>query len=997
MATTSYGKITIIDVTDVGNFSVYPYANGPNTQIYSEENAHYYPDWGAQDTNNNYISPLILTPVVTYAGQDKTTESTVNWYLKTEIERAKAANPPEIPTPISTGGAYTVDPTYKTLTITSNISTANTYIVYVVKAHYISETGAEVEAEGEITFSLLTQPSSIKGVDITGTNVIKYASDSSTPSPSTVTLTANLTGGDNIIGVGWKYWNGSAWMPSGNSYMTTGTPSGVTVNNQELQIAASYDNSKAYFNADTARFKYIAHAAADSTDIYEDIFTVFQLRDGASGSKIVAMDLTNDDQIVPINQSDIPQWASLGDLASTTVHIYEGSDDITSNTSKVSNLKATLTNVTVELYNGSTLYTDTWNNGSNLPTGYYTVKVTGFTNNATTGSVRFDANVNNLPYSKTFSLVGQKAGVDGQTPKIYALDFPSIPAYVNNPTGSAAAGTLVDNWSYSPANLTIKAYEITTDSNGVSSRNLYGGRIYYTPKLVNGVPEESDGVRTWGILDLPTSGANKGIGTLAADTYLSADYSPYTFRLVAANASNTAANIKDEENINIVSDGYIGNAGNDGNDGDDAINLLLTNENFTLTTTSENKTRAQVITSQYQGYKGIATNNNFSLVRSGDNIVAGTSYECKVGSTTNNSLISVTENINNKTVTITFTANQTVAKGSTGTITLHFKYTGVTPNLSIDKVITWEAKPDAINGIDGASAIYLTFEYGGNKTTYFKNEVGSTKVTPVLLQNGANLLSGKTVGTDYSVIWTDLISGNTVTLDTDDITAVITAANISGVGSYSCEVSYPLSDGTSNGNTKIYTQYISFTDYSDPLQVELISTVGDKLTNGVGEGVVYPQTTRDGNVLDQVSTNSIVVWGSASAPSNPANGDFYFNTSDNKLYERVSNSWTARSSYAQVIVLNSGSNVNPIVVRNIGTSTYPNVADFSTLTYIWSFRDKDGQVVNPNNLTDLRVSHIDATHSAVFTSTQVTGGQFIYINKNVISNKIIILCQVTKN
>ena len=190
MATTSFGKITIIDVTDVGNFSVYPYANGPNTQIYSEENQTYYPDWSANGSH------LVLTPVVTYAGQDKTTDAIVNWYLKTDLEH-----------PITTG----FDPTYKTLTITTNIPTANTYIVYVVKASYLTETGAHVEAEGEITFSLLTQPSSIKNVSISGSNVIKYASDSATPSPSRVTLTAKLTGGNNITGDGWKYWTGSAW------------------------------------------------------------------------------------------------------------------------------------------------------------------------------------------------------------------------------------------------------------------------------------------------------------------------------------------------------------------------------------------------------------------------------------------------------------------------------------------------------------------------------------------------------------------------------------------------------------------------------------------------------------------------------------------------------------------------------------------------------------------------------------------------------------------
>lgn len=954
MATTSYGKITIIDVTDVGNFSVYPYSNGPNTQVYSEENDTYYPDWTTG-------SHLVLTPVVTYAGQDKTTEATVNWYLKTDLEH-----------PITTG----FDSTSKTLTISTNIPTANTYLVYVVKAHYISETGAEVNAEGEITFNLLIQPSSIKNVSISGTNVIKYASDSNTPSPSTVTLTATLTGGSNITGDGWKYWNGSGWAPSGSSYMTTGTPSGVTVNNKELQIAASYDNSAAYFNADIARFKYVAHATADATDVYEDIFTIFQLRDGASGRELVTMDLTNDDQLVPIDQTGTVQWSAIGDLAGTTVHIYEGRSDITSNTTKVSNLKATLSNVSVELYNGSTKYSGSWTSGSNLPSGYYTIKVVGFTNSATSGSVRFDATVNGLNYNKTFSILGQGAGVDGKTPTIYTLEFPSIPALVNNPTGSAADGTLTDNWTYSPANLTINAYEIVTNTSGVSSRNAYSGRVWYKPNIVNGSP--ATGNSEWGSIDL-----SNGTATLAASSKLLADYSPYTFRLVGPSQSNTAANIKDEESINIVSDGY---SGNTGNDGDDAISLLINNENVTLNATESGKTRSTSIVVGYQGYIGATEDSHFQLNTSNK------------GSSSKSGLVTInniTTNTTQKTVTIPINANVNVVKGETGTITLNFLYTGGETNLTITKVISWDAKLDAKDGND---AITLTFEYGGNKTTYFKNETGQTKVTPVLLQNGSNILTGKTVGTDYSVVWTDLITNSILSgADIENgITAIIDASDIAGVGSYSCVVSYPLSSGSTTANTKTYKQYISFTDYSDPLQVELISTVGDKLTNGVGEGIVYPQTTRDGTVLDQVSTNSIAVWGYSSAPSSPADGDFYFNTSSNTLYERVSGSWTARSNYAQIIVLRNG-NVNPIEVRNVSSSTYPNAATFSNLTYVWSFRDASGDVVNPNSLTDLKVSYINGSTSPTFTTTQVTGGQFIYVNKNVINNKIVILCQVTKN
>lgn len=943
MATTSYGKITIIDVTDVGNFSVYPYANGPNTQVYSEENNTYYPDWSTG-------SHLVLTPVVTYAGQDKTTEATVNWYLKTDLNH-----------PITTG----FNSTTKALTISTNIPTANTYVVYVVKAHYISETGAEVNAEGEITFNLLTQPSSIKNVSISGTNIIKYASDSNTPNPSTVTLTATLTGGTNITGYGWKYWTGSAWSTNyvDASHPVTGLTVGTSQDNKpQITVAASYNNSADYFNADTARFKYVAYATADNTDIYEDIFTVFQLRDGATGSALVRMDLTNDDQLVPINASGIPQWSAIGNLASTTVYLYSGRDDVTNDYP----ITATLTNVTVELYqditDSSTKYTGNWSSGNPLPTGYNTVKVTGFTNSATSGSIYFETTVQSLNYSETFSLVGAPAGADGQTPTIYTLEFPSVPALVNNPTGSAANQNLQDNWSYSPETLTINAYQITTNTNGVSTRSAYSGRVWYKPNIVNGSP--ATGSSEWGSLDL-----TNGTATLAAASKLIADYSPYTFRLVGPSQSNVAANIKDEESINIVSDGYIGNAGNTGKD---SINLIVNNENVTLNATEGGKTRSQTIVVGYQGYKGATEDSNFALAASPNHF----------SSSKSGLVASVVDNNAHNQVTITLNSNVSVSKGETGTITLNFVYSGASPNVTISKIISWDAKLDAK---DGSDAITLTFSYGGDKNLFFKNETGQTKVTPVLLQNGSDILDSS-----YTVTWKDLITNNTLTgadIDTDGITAIIDASDISGVGSYSCTVSK---------SGKSYVQYVSFTDYSDPLQVELISTVGDKLTNGIGEGVVYPQTTRDGVVLDQVSTNSIVVWGASSAPASPADGDFYFNTSNNTLYERVSGSWTARSNYAQIIVLKTG-NVNPIEVRNVSSSTYPNAATFSNLQYVWSFRDASGDVVNPQSLTDLKVSYVNGSTSPTYTTTQVTGGQFIYVNKNVISNKIVILCQVTKN
>ena len=75
MATaTAFGSITIIDVTDIGEFSVYPMSNLPLSVIYSPDQDTYTPSWS---TNN-----LVLTPAVYYAGKSLklgTTGLSITW------------------------------------------------------------------------------------------------------------------------------------------------------------------------------------------------------------------------------------------------------------------------------------------------------------------------------------------------------------------------------------------------------------------------------------------------------------------------------------------------------------------------------------------------------------------------------------------------------------------------------------------------------------------------------------------------------------------------------------------------------------------------------------------------------------------------------------------------------------------------------------------------------------------------------------------------------
>ena len=76
MAQTTYGSITLVDLTDVGQLSVYPTSNMPLSIIYDPDQNSYTPNWGTSSTN------LILTPVIYYnntALTASTTGVTITW------------------------------------------------------------------------------------------------------------------------------------------------------------------------------------------------------------------------------------------------------------------------------------------------------------------------------------------------------------------------------------------------------------------------------------------------------------------------------------------------------------------------------------------------------------------------------------------------------------------------------------------------------------------------------------------------------------------------------------------------------------------------------------------------------------------------------------------------------------------------------------------------------------------------------------------------------
>ena len=890
---TSYGTITIVDLTDVGQYSVYPYANSSNTQIYSQENLSYSPDWA--------VNALRITPVITYAGEDKTTESLVKWYLKGTGDSSD--------TLITTIPAGTAD---KRLTITSNLTDVS-YRTYIVVANYTSATGANVEARGEISFNKLIQTSTSKGVQITGTNVFKYQTGQTTPTETSIVLTPTPQGEVGFPTNAWEYYDGNDWAPTNNI-------SGLTENSTSHTLTVEHTSAAFINGGDIAKFKVTVNALYNS-ETRNDVFTITKLRDGAAGGSLIQIDLSNDNQMVPIDSQGDAQWSSIGNLAGTQIRVFKGNEDITNNLGSGNNIKVYLTNVNAKTIKNFGLSTQ--EDGVNLTptstqsgyimqlaTGFDAVMATSFTEESpgvdyTSGSMRFVLTYSGISYTKTFSLTGIPAGQDGRTPVIYSLSFSDAVKRINNATQGATS----DSWSYYPVTLTVTA-------NSTDSTSVYAGAIWYKRK----------GDANW------TRLTQNGTANITVANSLTVDKSPVLFRLTTATASDCTEYL-DQENIIITSDGSVGKKGDQGKEGISALNVTLTNENQSIRVTSDYKTIAQTLTTKYQGYVGTtATTFSFSGATLDDGALVPSGLFGSI--TASQGVISIPIN-----------GDINIASYLQGSITLSFTYTDEAQSqTTLSKKFTFDMNPRGENAI--------TLQLLPSGATYFKNKqpAAGIVVTPKL-NNGSDISAS-----NYDVSWTNATTG--ASLGTGS-TLTVLPSMVTGVLSVLCTVTYPKTTG------KNYTQYISFTDYDDPLQVQLICTLGETIVNSIGEGVIYALTTQAGNqqALDYVM------------PGVTVDSDLTGHTESQLFFLTKSNNAVTG------ITLKNKSGVNP----GIYTDATP-----STLTYTWNFRDIEG---NPLDLDDLK-------NLGMYISSGTSGadsGQFVYINAAVVNKKLMCYVTVTKN
>ena len=548
MATTiSYGSITIVDITDIGEFSVYPKCNLPTTVIYSPDGNTYTPNW--QSSN------LVITPVAYYAGEQQSSNITWVWERQEGTTGTRTAV-------VSGSNGETISAN-GTLTVSVNKFPQNsnysqlTYFVTATYPNSVSQLGKDLVAEGQITFSKVEQGTSAKVARINGDNVIKYAGDGSIISPidsnqkSYLSLTGTVT---NCSITGWKYKSGSSWQiyPAKSSATPATYPSGTT--GATLNVYAddsTFSNDKVTIRLET-----------NDNETYDE-FTIYKLRDGAAGTSTITAILTNEDQMIPARSDGTPiNIAQSG--ATSQIKILRGGTDVTASENWSISAASSDSSLTF--------------NYSNTAQTHDTVTVTGMGASLQSGNIVFTATrgsgSSQETLTKTFSLVKVKAGADAQTFTIYSL---KIDALALNLSGTV----------YTPSSFTASA-EKTIVSTSSATTSAFDGKFRIT---------ESYG-----------GGASDSITYTTSTTESSKQYSPSTTsvtQILVELLDTAGSNVLDTQTVVITTDGAPGQTGPQGEAGADAISIIVGNEAEVIPCTNSNYPVAlTTITIPFGAYKG---------------------------------------------------------------------------------------------------------------------------------------------------------------------------------------------------------------------------------------------------------------------------------------------------------------------------------------------------------------------------------------------------------
>ena len=508
---------------------------------------------------------------------------------------------------------------------------------------------------------------------------------------------------------------------------------------------------------------------------------------------------------------------------------------------------------TLSIYEGNTKTYEGWNITVDQNHG-----VTGTWNSTThvftasgisseTGYVVFTCSkTDHQTLTKTFSLVKVKAGANGEpgtSPTIYMLETDALA--INKTEGNAVTPTVIH----------FKAYSQT----GNEEKTPYSGKFkIYLDNNTTATTYPSSGTANHYDYSVPTT-ITKNIKVELYDA--------------------TGNTLYDTQTIVVTNDGKGGDEGPGG------LSFVLGNYGDQIPC----NTSGIVI-----GDSDITKEIPFSAYRGTEKIYCSASVS---GTISGKITSAITQN---SKITLTFKTGTDLGGTSQGNIniTLTAKTSSSGTTLGTQSfVYTWVK-----NTQGGSAVVFQLYTPNGN---IISNNNNNVIISPLLIEGATEKTSSGTYrwykyqNSTYDTEITSTTTTDPIYKDGNNL--IVTPAGVDSYLSIKCDASYVPSGATS---AVPYSAYQSVYDKVDLYQIAVISTLGDKLINSQGTGIIYTKVFKNGEEFDPIKSTAVSTSTSASAfntavaktgvtGSDPTNYCWYLTSNSLTLYHKSGTSWSA--------------------------------------------------------------------------------------------------------
>ena len=419
--------------------------------------------------------------------------------------------------------------------------------------------------------------------------------------------------------------------------------------------------------------------------------------------------------------------------------------------------------------------------------------------------------------------------------------------------------------------------------------------------------------------DYPTTSDNASI--TGTTLIVKPTHSVFVGQSATLRITTSDANVGDTTSIYKVQDGAPGGTGTD------ASVVFLTNENITFAGNKSGQVAAVTKTCNVVAYTG-ATKVTPTV---GTPTGMPTGMTVTTGAATDNEI----------PISIEIAANATL--GGSGQMQGEVSVP-VTSPVNTTLVIQWSKVNTGATGSAGTAAYVLTV-YSPDGTVFtngLANDSDEITINAQFYQGATNL----TANANSYYLWEKYESGAWTIVKAEAAAAAgntltVEAADVTGSATYRCRARYK------NTSTTYFYDTITIIDKTDNYQADIDSTAGDVFKNTVGQTCLICRLWQNGAEVDPLKSTTY----SATAPSSPATGDFYYQI---------------QSSGAATKLMRYSGSAWADVTNN---ATYKHEK-----TYTWYRRDKDGNPMDSGN---------------AFAT-----GKVIYVDGDDVTVKTVFVCEV---